>query len=186
MVATKANVKIPEMDTSLGNWIYNTRSMLHFPVTVITVAALLVAGTFAETASRKSLEFLDSTLGRVIFFIAPIFIAYAIDWPTGVLAATVSLIVYAKLQKPDVDEGFTDSSDDNTSDVSTKIISSSHRWFVEKVLGESPVAISSDRIRTSAVQGETQRSNSSLSSASETSGSSPTHSSSFSSSSSNK
>ena len=159
--------------------------MLHFPFTIIIVSALLVAGTFVETSSRKSLEFLDSTLGKVIFFIFPILIAYMIDWPTGVLAATVALIVYAKIQKPSVDEGFTDSPDNNTSDVSTKIISSSHRWFVEKVLGESPVAISSDRIRTSAVQGETQRSSSSLSSGSE-SGPSNEDSSWFTSSSSNK
>jgi len=113
-------------------------------------------------------------------------IAYMIDWSTGVLAATVALIVFAKLQRGDDDEGFMDSSDSDKSDVTTKIISNSHRWFVEKILGESPVAISSDRIRTSAVQGETQRSSSS-SSASETSGSSPGHSSTFSfSSSSNK
>ncbi len=160
--------------------------MLHFPFTIIIVSALLVAGTFAETSSRKSLEFLDSTLGNVLFFVIPILIAYMIDWPTGVLAATVALIVFAKLKKPGVDEGFTDSPDDNTSDVSTKIISSSHRWFVEKVLGESPVAISSDRIRTSAVQGETQRSSSSLSSGTDMSGSPQGHSSWFSSSSSNK
>jgi hypothetical protein len=186
MVA-KVDPKVPEMDMSLGNWIYNTRSMLHFPFTVVVVATLLIAGTFAETSSRKSLEALDSTLGRVILFIVPMFIAYAIDWPSGVLAATVALIVFAKLQKGDDDEGFMDSSDSDNSDVTTKIVSSSHRWFVEKILGESPVAISSDRIRTTAVQGETQRSSSSSSSASETSGSSPAHSSTFSfSSSSNK
>jgi len=185
MVA-KVDPKVPEMDMSLGNWIYNTRSMLHFPFTVVVVAALLVAGTFAETSSRKSLEALDSNLGRVILFILPMLIAYMIDWSTGVLAATVALIVFAKLQRGDDDEGFMDSSDSDKSDVTTKIISNSHRWFVEKILGESPVAISSDRIRTSAVQGETQRSSSS-SSASETSGSSPGHSSTFSfSSSSNK
>lgn len=172
MVAAKPNVKIPEIDMSLENWIYNTRSILHFPVTILTVLALLVAGTFVEIVPRKSLEVFDSTLGRIVFFIVPIFLAYSIDWPTGVLAAMVSLIVFSKLQKSEIDEGFTNSVDSDTGDISTKIISSPHRWFVEKILGESPLAISSDRIRTSRDQDETQRTSSSLSSTGVSSGSS--------------
>lgn len=163
-----AKPKVPEMDMSLGNWIYNTRFILHFPVTIIIVTALLVMGTFAETAPRKSLEFLDSTFGKIIFFIVPLFIAHTLDWPTGLLAATVCLIIFTRLQKVDVDEGFTDSPEN--SDVTTKIISSPHRWFIEKILGESPLAISSDRIHTSTVQDESQRTSTTASSSSGTSG----------------
>lgn len=160
MVAAKSDTKTPEIDMSLSNWIYNTRSMLHFPFAVVTVALLLISGTFTETASRKSLEPLDSTLGHIVLFMLPLCIAYTIDWPTGVLAATVSLIVFAKLQGSDTEEGFADSFNSGNNDVTTKIISNSHRWFVEKILGESPLAISSDRIHTTAVQSENQRSSS--------------------------
>ena len=140
-----------EMDMSLLAWISNTHTVLKWPGTILTVAVLLVAGAFAEIAPRKSLEFLDNTLGSCIFFILPLIFTVIFDWPTGLLAAVVSLIIFARLQKQDTSEGFSDTVDD-TSGQSTKLISNSHRWFVERMLGERPVAISSDRIITNAVQ----------------------------------
>jgi hypothetical protein len=86
-----------------------------------------------------------------VFFIIPLLFAMLIDWPTGLLAAVVSLIVFARLQKQDSSEGFSDSVD-SKDEQSTKIISNPHRWFIERTLGERPVAISSDRIITSAGQ----------------------------------
>jgi hypothetical protein len=145
---TKAE-NLPEMDISIGGWIYNIRTVLHFPGMVITVLALLISGTFIESASRKSLESLDNVFGKILSFIVPIGIAYVIDWQTGLLAAAVSLILFARLQKSDKsEEGFLNATSDSDSVQSTKIVSNTHRWFVEKVLGEMPLAISSDRIQT--------------------------------------
>jgi hypothetical protein len=149
----------PTFDSGLEAWILNVRHVLHFPVTILSVAGLLVAGAFAETAPRKSLDFLDNILGRSLFFIFPFLIAILTDWSTGLLAGVVSLIIFARLQKQDSSEGFSDTSDGT--DNSTKLISNSHRWFIERVLGESPVAISSDRITTSASKGSDVRSSSS-------------------------
>ena len=155
MASPKASPKLlPKIDTSLEAWIYNIRYMLHFPVTILTVIGLLVAGAFAEIAPRKSLEFLDNVIGKTVFFLAPLFISVMIDWPTGLLAAVVSLIIIARLQRSEEEEGFSNDHE------STKFVSSSHRWFVEKVLGETPIAISSDRISTSAVKDDDNRSNS--------------------------
>ena len=156
--------KVPEIDMSLESWIYNIRSTLQSPLTILTVTALLVSGTFAETAPRKSIEFFDTSFGRAILFIIPLIMVFWFDWSTGLLAATVSLIVFTKLQKSELDEGYMDSPESDNSDLATKIISSPHRWFVEKVLGETPIAISSDRIRTSTGKDENQRTSSSLSS----------------------
>ena len=142
-----------EIDMSLISWVMNTHNVLQWPLTILCVAGLVVAGAFAEIAPRKSLEFLDNMVGRSIFFVLPILTSLILDWPTGLLAAVVSLIVFARLQKEDSTEGFSDTVDD-TSGQSTKIISNSHRWFVERMLGERPVAISSGRIITSAVEGE--------------------------------
>jgi len=139
--------KVPEMDMSIEAWIFNIRTVLQFPVTVLSVAALLVTGTFAESASRKSLEIIDNVIGRALFFIVPILLTIGLGWPTGLLAASVSLIFFARIQKPDSAEGFL-SGTDSDSVQTTKVISDTHRWFVEKVLGEMPIAISSDRITT--------------------------------------
>lgn len=140
-----------EMDMSALAWLMNTHTVLKWPGTILTVAALLVTGAFAQIAPRKSLEFLDNTIGSCIFFIIPLVCTAVLDWPTGLLAAVVSLIVFARLQKKDTSEGFSDTVDD-TSEQNTKLVSNPHRWFIERMLGERPVAISSDRIITTAVQ----------------------------------
>jgi hypothetical protein len=141
----------PEIDTSLFGWISNIHSVLQFPLTALSVAGLLVLGVFVGSAPRKSLELVDNTFGSVLFFVLPMIITNLLDWPTGLLAATVSLIVFARLQKEDYSEGFSNSLD-NTNEQVTTVISNPNRWFIEKVLGERPLAISSDRVITSAVQ----------------------------------
>lgn len=151
-VASPKGSPIEEMDMSLFAWLTNTHTVLKWPGTILTVAALLVAGAFAGIAPRKSLEFLDNTLGSSLFFILPFVFTVLLDWPTGLLAAVVSLILFARLQKKDTSEGFSDTVDD-TNEQNTKLVSNPHRWFIERMLGERPVAISSDRIITRAVQG---------------------------------
>ena len=148
-----------EIDTSILSWLTNTHSVLHWPLTILSVAGLIILGSFVEIAPRKSLEFLDNPLGSSLFFIIPFLITILIDWPTGLLAATVSLVIFARLQKQDSSEGFSDVTD--TNDKSTKLISSPHRWFIERVLGESPLAISSDRINTTSANNNDIRSSSS-------------------------
>ena len=101
-----------EMDMSILSWLTNTHTVLKWPGTILTVAALLVAGAFAGIAPRKSLEFLDNTIGSAVFFIFPLVCSVVLDWPTGLLAAVVSLILFARLQKRDTSEGFSDTVDD--------------------------------------------------------------------------
>jgi hypothetical protein len=151
-----------EIDQSIQSWISNIRFMLHGPLTIILVAGLLVAGSFAEICSRKSIEFLDNPIGSIVLFTIPLLLALFLDWATGILAAVISLLLLAKLQKSDLNEGF---SDDTYSDdiQTTNIVSNPHRWFVEKILGETPIAISSDRIITSAVESKNGRTSSSSS-----------------------
>lgn len=147
---------VEEMDMSIVSWITNTHTVLKWPGTILTVLGLLVAGAFAGIAPRKSLEFLDNTIGSSLFFILPFVFATLLDWPTGLLAAVVSLVLFARLQKKDTSEGFSDSVND-TNEQNTKLVSNPHRWFIERMLGERPVAISSDRIITRAVQGNESR-----------------------------
>ena len=66
-----------------------------------------------------------------------------LDWPTGLLAATVCMIFFARLLMPDSEEGFDDKVVEQKE---TDIIPNHKRWFVESVLGERPIAISSNKI----------------------------------------
>ena len=151
-------LEIPVDDISIGSWIHNAHFILQFPATILIILSLLVAGTFAEIAPRKSLEFLDNPFGMILFFIIPLILTEFLDWPTGLIAAVVCLIIHTRLQKADVDEGFVDSIDDLSD---TMIVSNPHRWFVEKILGERPIMISSDRVVTHAVEEENTRNSSS-------------------------
>ena len=165
---SKSVPPIPQMNTSIESWIFNTRQVLTFPATILSVAGLLVLGTFAESAPRKSLEFLDNYLGRSLFFIVPFIFSVLLDWPTGLLAAVVSLILFTRLQKYEVSEGF-------VNDTLTELVPSSKRWFVERVLGETPIAISNDRIRGTVTKDEDSRTSSSSSMATVGSSDSSSH-----------
>lgn len=158
-MAPKPEVVAPEIDFSLESWIYNARAVLFTPYRILSLAMLIVVGTFAEMAPRKSLEFLDNIVGTAVLFLAPFFFAYTVDWPIGLLAAVVSLIVFARLQKDDKEEGFISESE-YPSGITTKVVESRHRWFVEKVLGERPTAIASDRVVTEAVSDADNRTSS--------------------------
>lgn len=160
----KANTP-PEIDMSIQSWLFNTQSVLQFPLTVIIVLSLIVTGTFVQIAPRKSLEFMDNIFGTIAFFTVPLILALSLDWATGLLAAVVSLIVFTRLKRADLDEGFVDSTEDISAS-NTKIVSNPHRWFVEKILGEHPVAISSDHVVTRAVAGDNNRKSNGISSSS--------------------
>lgn len=147
---------VSQLNASLETWIFNTRQVLTFPVTVLTVAGLIVLGAFVESAPRKSLEFLDNSVGLALFFIVPLIFSVLLDWPIGLLAAVVSLIVFTRLQKYEVSEGF-------VNDTFTELVPNSKRWFVEKVIGETPIAISSDRIHGAVTKDEDSRTSSSSS-----------------------
>jgi hypothetical protein len=138
----------------------------------MVVIGLLVAGAFAETAPRKTLGFLDNHIGHALFFVIPIFIAVVLDWATGLLAAVICLIIFARLQRSNdtdrdadggINEGFASGGNSNDTVQTTKLVSNPQRWFVEKVLGEMPVAISSDRIQTKRFEDNDHRTSSSSS-----------------------
>jgi len=161
MVKLVNSPKVPTapvtQDNSIEAWILNIRHVLQFPLTILSVAGLLVIGAFAQTAPRKSLEFLNNYIGRTVFFVLPIICGMILDWPTGLLAAAVSLILFARLQKLDKSEGF----QDTLKNTETDLVSSSKMWFVETVLGESPVAISLDTIKRKYTVDEDSRTSSS-------------------------
>lgn len=166
-----APAKPPEIDTSLSAWIANIQYMLYFPATILTVIGLIVAGTFAEITPRESLKFLDNYLGMGVLFMIPFIVSRFLDWPTGLLAAVVTLIIFARLNVHEPTEGFRNAIRESDDDIqTTTIVGNSHRWFVEKILGETPVAISSDRIITTAVQDQNTRSSSTSATSATTSG----------------
>ena len=149
----------PEIDFSAESWIYNIRTTLYTPYMLFSLIGLVVAGSFLEMTSRKSLDLLDNVVGKTALFLMPFYFAYTADWAMGLLAAVVSMIIFSKLKVEDKEEGFVNESDTDDG-ISTKLVTNSRRWFIEKVLGEHPVAIADDRVITRAVSDQDMRTNS--------------------------
>ena len=140
---------------TLQDWMTNTHGTLLFPLKVLTVFGMILLGAFIKTAPRKSLEFLDSYFSLAILFTLPFLSVYLVDWPTGLLAATIVVIIYARLYTQEhEEEGFTGSSE-------TTIVSDPKRWFVEKALGETPLGTVNKEVSQLKYKHDDQKTNSS-------------------------
>lgn len=126
--------------------------------TAVFAAGLLIYSLYAEKLPAAWRWQLSSTLGRLLLLL----VLYAIFLLAGFIPALLFAIGIAitwanrPLYKPRIHnsniEGF-------SPDVKTTQ-TSSHKWFVEKVLNENPCSITEDRVDTRAVQDDTQYSNS--------------------------
>lgn len=144
-----------EVIYTLQDWMSNTHVTLLFPLKILTVFGMILLGAFIKTAPRKSLEFLDSYFSISILFTLPFFFVYMIDWPTGLLAATIVVIIYARIHNhEEEEEGFTGTSE-------TTIVSDPKRWFVEKTLGETPLGTVSKEVQQLKYKNDDQKTNSS-------------------------
>jgi hypothetical protein len=150
----------PIQDPSLLTWMDNAHFVLVKPATLLTVIGLMVVGTFVEICPRKDLLFSSNVVGSTFFFVFPLVLTLLLDWSTGLLAAAVVLIIFARINTEDQEEGFDVNQPVTDTVNTTKIISTTNRWFVEKVLGERPVAISADKVITGAVSDSDNRTNS--------------------------
>lgn len=162
------------MDTSVESWIYNIRTTLNAPTWLFSTLALLILGTFAESVPGDTLTFLDNSLGHAALFGVPLIVSLYMDWAAGLLTASIALIIFARLKRAEgtpfegtpfegtpLKEGFL--SDANDTVQTTKFVSNPHRWFVEQVLGETPIAAVTDRIQTKRQEDNDSRTSSSSS-----------------------
>ena len=102
---------------------------------------LIVYSTLIPSEYRS---FADSMLGRV-FGIAVVYgVIEGMGWIYGLLTALSFLLLINGA--PSTSEGF-----DGGGSVSEKK-RIGNRWFVERVLGENPYKIATDRVNTSAIQ----------------------------------
>ena len=105
------------------------------------MVVLIVYSTLIPSEYRS---FADSMLGRV-FGIAVVYgVIEGMGWIYGLLTALAFLLLINGA--PSTSEGF-----DGGGSVSEKK-RIGNRWFVERVLGENPYKIATDRVNTSAIQ----------------------------------
>lgn len=111
--------------------------------------------------------FANTLIGRATLFALTIVVADMYSWIYAVLMAlfTVLLIAVAPrtlreafqggpeaFQSGSVSPGPTAAVPSTGTDTEVKLVTQKHKWFVERVLGEHPVGIEEERVRTSSIQ----------------------------------
>lgn len=122
------------------------------PVELVLTLLFSTIIVFPEQVPLAMRRQADSFLGRSFFIVFTVFIATVFGWPLGTLAALLSALLIGagsifpeSIQRPSV-EGF-------SSEIDVRLVPDGRRrWFVEEVLGENPLIIEEDTVKTIAVQ----------------------------------
>lgn len=124
------------------------------PIEVVMVFFITTLIVFLEKVPIEIRKQADTFLGRALLLTVIVVITILFGWPLGILSTLASaLFIGAGGVHPIVKrmtEGF-------APDMSIRMIPDKKKWFIEEVLGENPLMIEDQTVRTSAVQDLTER-----------------------------
>jgi hypothetical protein len=124
---------------------------LEFYFGVILVLGIVYVGEIPPPVQY----FANTILGRATLFALTIVVADMYSWIYALLMAlfTVLLIAVAPRTLREAFQGGPTAAVPSTgTDTEVKLVTQKHKWFVERVLGEHPVGIEEERVRTSSIQ----------------------------------
>jgi hypothetical protein len=128
---------------------------LNVYVGIILVLAITYIGQIPKSIAFRA----NTLLGRLFLFVLTIVIADTYSWIYALLMALFSVLIIAVAPRT-LKEAFQDVS----SDINVKLVSQKKKWWSEEVLKEDPLGLEEDRVKTSAIQDNSNASNSSTSS----------------------
>ncbi len=123
---------------------------------------LVLLSVYVSRVPKSTLHLFSKPLFQVLGLTAVVLITSVYGWVHGILAALAfALLVSRSLRR--VGEGMTDyiPLDANLmiiEDSDSIIVPENHRWFLEKIMGETPVLIREKEVNTSAVQDFSEKS----------------------------
>jgi hypothetical protein len=131
----------------------------------VYVGILLVLGIAYVRQIPKSVSFAaNSIIGRLFLFALTIIIADTYSWIYALLMALFTVLIIAVSPRT-LKENFVNNKSDN-GDVDLKLVDQKKRWWSEEILHENPLGIEDDKVRTSAIQDNSNTSSSTTSSSS--------------------
>lgn len=135
------------------------------PLNVYFGIGLILAITYVGKIPDSVAYFADSFLGRITLFFLTLFIASLYSWVYAVLLGLFAVLLLSVAPRGSQSEGFkgaTMAAGDTDSDV--KLITQKEKWWIEEVMEENPIGIEEERVRTSAIQDNSNSSSSTTSS----------------------
>lgn len=125
------------------------------PLNIYIGIALVLGIAYIGRIPKGVAFYANTLLGRLGLFWLTIIIADTYSWVYALLMALFAVLLIAV--SPRILEGF-------QNDTDLKMVTQKKRWFAEEVLQENPLGIEDDKVKTSAIQDNSNSSNSTNSS----------------------
>ena len=118
-------------------------------VEILFSLIICVGIVFSSNIPSSIRKELSSTVGRIALFGVLLLILLYTNWVSALLFAVfIGSIISTR------------SMDEEMADYNVQLIDNKKRWFIERVLDENPIAIQDDKVQTSAIQDNEQKSSS--------------------------
>lgn len=124
---------------------------LNIYIGIILVLAITYIGQIPKSFAFRA----NTLLGRLLLFTLTIVIADTYSWIYALLMALFTVLIISVAPRT-LNEKF--------QDIDIKLVSQKKRWWSEEVLKEDPLGVEEDRVKTTAIQDNSNTSNSSTSS----------------------
>jgi hypothetical protein len=118
------------------------------PATLIYGALLIILIVYSSVIPGEYRTFADSLLGRVLGVAVVYGVVETLGWVYGLLTAIAFLLIINGASR--IDTTMLEAFDGGGTVSEKKTIGK--KWFVERVLGENPTKIATDRVTTTAVE----------------------------------
>jgi uncharacterized membrane protein len=126
---------------------FNIFNNIDSPIKLIYGLLCVILIVYNEMITPEIKQFAETILGKIIAIVILYFVTQFMGWPYGILTALVFVMLLRNNYS--LSEGFSGGGTINEKRIVGK------RWFVEKVLGEKPKKIETDKVYTSAIEGIT-------------------------------
>lgn len=130
---------------------------LHIYLGIALVLGITYVGQIPDRYSYQA----NTVIGRLLLFLAAVFVADTYSWVYGVLMALFVVLLIAVSPRTR-SEGFQNGGKGNGLDV--KMVSQQKRWWSEEVLQENPIGIEEEKVKTAAIQDSSSGSSNSVTS----------------------
>jgi len=132
------------------------------PLSIYIGIALVLGITYIGQIPDSVTYRANTMLGRIAMFCLTIVVADTYSWVYALLMALFTVLLIAVSPRT-LHEGFQGEPGD-MGDTDIKIVTQKKKWWVEEVLHENPLGIEDEKVRTNAIQDNTNSSNSTNSS----------------------
>ena len=155
------NPPVPIMKGGAKEHILDLLKKYAQPMNIYIGILLVLAITYVKQIPDSITFRVNTSIGRFLLFWLTVVIADTYSWVYALLMALFAVLIIAVSPRT-LSEGFqlrTEGvNDDEDSDIS--LVTDDNKWFIEKVLNETPLGTTDGKVKTSAIQDNSNSSNS--------------------------